>query len=101
MNLEKESKLMTSRPPQPIGKSQLYTLLVDAAGAPVLDGDGNQQVVALQSVDGKLQVNSGMEGYGATVATRPLATAVPIGFVFMSVATQEIWQSDGTNWVVM
>ena len=101
MNLEKESKLMTSRPPQPIGKSQLYVLLVDAAGAPVLDVDGDRQVVALRSVDDRLQVSSGMESYGATIATRPLATAVPIGFAFMSVATQEIWQSDGTNWVVM
>jgi len=44
---------------------------------------------------------SEMEGYGATVATRPLATAVPIGYAFQSVATQEIWQSDGTNWVVV
>jgi len=46
-------------------------------------------------------VKSSMEGFGATVATRPLATAVPIGFAFQSVATQEIWQSDGTNWVVI
>jgi len=44
---------------------------------------------------------SEMEGYGATVATRPLATAVPVGFVFESVGTQEYWQSDGTNWVVI
>lgn len=48
-----------------------------------------------------MAVTSDMERYGATVSTRPLATAVPIGFVFMSVSTQEIWQSDGTNWVVM
>lgn len=42
-----------------------------------------------------------MEGFGATVATRPAATTVPIGFAWMSVATQEVWQSDGTNWVVV
>lgn len=53
---------MTSRPPQPIGKSQLYALLVDAAGAPVLDGDGAQQVVAVQSTNGKLQVDASLTG---------------------------------------
>jgi len=58
MELEKESKLMVSQPRQPIGKSQLYTLLVDATGDPVLDVEGNKQVVALQSVDGKLQVTA-------------------------------------------
>ena|GEM_PF-6213546 len=49
---------------------------------------------------GTAWVPTEMEGYGATVATRPLATAVPIGFIFEAVTTQEFWQSDGTNWVV-
>lgn len=42
-----------------------------------------------------------MEYYGATVNDRPAADAVPLGAVFMAVQTQEIWQSDGTNWVVI
>ena len=44
---------------------------------------------------------SEMEGFGATIADRPAANSVPIGFAFMAVQTQEIWQSDGTSWVVM
>lgn len=42
-----------------------------------------------------------MELYGATVAQRPAANSVPVGAYFMAVQTQEIWQSDGTNWVVI
>lgn len=44
-------------------------------------------------------IESAMEGFGATVATRPLATAVPVGFVWMAVTTQDAWQSNGTDWV--
>ncbi len=42
-----------------------------------------------------------MEIYGATVANRPAASAVQVGAIFMAVQTQEIWQSDGTSWVVI
>ena len=42
---------------------------------------------------------SNMEYYGATVATRPAADTVALGALFMAVSTQEVWQSDGTNWV--
>lgn len=42
-----------------------------------------------------------MEYYGATVANRPNANTVPVGAVYCSVQTQEYWQSDGTNWVVV
>ena len=42
---------------------------------------------------------SNMEYYGATVAQRPAANSVPVGAYFMAVQTQEIWQSDGTDWV--
>jgi len=44
---------------------------------------------------------SNMELYGATVADRPAANMVPIGSVFMAVNTQEMWQSNGTDWVVL
>ena len=44
---------------------------------------------------------SNMELYGATVAARPLATAVTTGAIFMAINTQEIWQSNGTDWVVI
>ena len=42
-----------------------------------------------------------METYKATVAERPAANTVPVGAVFMAVNTQEVWQSNGTDWVVM
>ena len=42
-----------------------------------------------------------MELYGATIDERPPANSVPVGATFMAVKTQEVWQSDGTDWVVM
>lgn len=42
-----------------------------------------------------------MDYYGATIGDRPAANAVPVGAVFMAVQTQEIWQTDGTSWVVI
>lgn len=45
-------------------------------------------------------INS-MELYGATVAARPAASSVPMGAIFMAVNTQEVWQSNTTDWVVM
>lgn len=44
---------------------------------------------------------STMEYYGATETERPLVADVPVGATYMAVQTQKIWQSDGTNWVVM
>lgn len=41
-----------------------------------------------------------MEFYGATMADRPLATAVPVGAYYTAVDTDEMWQSNGTEWVV-
>jgi hypothetical protein len=42
-----------------------------------------------------------LERYGATEAQRPAANSVPIGTVYMAVQTQQMWQSDGSQWVVM
>ena len=44
---------------------------------------------------------STMEIYKATVDERPAANSVPVGACFMAVNTGEIWQSNGTDWVVM
>lgn len=41
-----------------------------------------------------------MNFYGATVANRPAANAVPAGAVYVSIDTREVWQSNGTNWRV-
>lgn len=48
----------------------------------------------------KLQSNA-MEYYGATANERPAVADVPVGAVYMAVQTQELWQSDGAEWVVM
>ena len=42
-----------------------------------------------------------LERYGATEAQRPAANSVPTGTVYMAVQTQQMWQSDGSQWVVM
>jgi len=54
--------------------------------------DGTQKVALTGSL---------MEFYGATEAQRPAANSVPIGTVYMAVQTQQMWQSDGSQWVVM
>lgn len=54
--------------------------------------------------DGSLKAQlsgSLLERYGATEAQRPAANSVPIGTVYMAVQTQQMWQSDGSQWVVM
>jgi len=54
------------------------------------------------SGDQKVQLSGTiMELYGATVADRPPANSVPIGATYMAVNTQEVWQSNGIEWVVM
>ncbi len=42
-----------------------------------------------------------MEFYGATEDERPSADAVEVGAVYMAVDSQTVWQSNGTDWVVM
>lgn len=72
------------------------TILRDKLGSPipqVWDSAKNEFVPYESAVK--------MEYYGATVADRPAADAVRLGAVYMAVQTQEIWQSDGTNWVVI
>ena len=70
-----------------------------------LDGIENKLVALEQKLtDGSQKVTlSGtiMELYGATIDERPPANSVPVGATFMAVKTQEVWQSDGTDWVVM
>lgn len=42
-----------------------------------------------------------MELFGPTAAQRPAANSVPVGAVYMAVNTGEIWQSNGTDWVML
>lgn len=54
------------------------------------------------SGDQKVQLSGTMmELYGATIDNRPLASSVTVGATYMAVDTQEVWQSNGTDWVVM
>lgn len=66
MEIQKENKLYGPTG-QPIAKGQIYGLFVDAAGDPVLDTSEEQQVVAIQSSDGKLQVSFGEEAQPVSV----------------------------------
>jgi len=76
-----------------------------AKGVPIQgrNPSGNAQIANV-TAEGDLKVQlSGtiMELYGATIDERPPANSVPVGATFMAVKTQEVWQSDGTDWVVM
>jgi hypothetical protein len=54
------------------------------------------------SGDQKVQLSGkSMELYGATIDERPPANSVPVGATYMAVNTQDVWQSNGTDWVVM
>lgn len=51
--------LLSTPDGQVVGKSQVYALLVDANGNAVLDSNGNEQVVEIQSSDGaRLKVDT-------------------------------------------
>jgi len=52
-------ELLTTDIGQIVGKSQTYALLVDSAGAAILDVGGNEQIVELQAVGGRLKVDIG------------------------------------------
>ncbi|MCM1564932.1 MAG: hypothetical protein NC238_03050 [Dehalobacter sp.] len=62
----------------PIGKDQLYGLIVDLLGAAVLDEGGNEQVGSLQLLDGQLRVVASQNGSSANsvVATIAINTAL-------------------------
>lgn len=64
------------------------TVQVDQ-GAPASDG----QAWPVRLTEDK------MSYYGATIDDRPAPTSVPVGATFMAVSTQQIWQSNGTEWV--
>lgn len=42
-----------------------------------------------------------MEYYGKTLSERPSPSSVPVGAIYMAIDTQELWQSNGTEWKVL
>jgi hypothetical protein len=66
----------------------LHTKIVDVSGDPI---DPREVTI----------IGNQMEYYGATAGDRPAANSVRVGAVYMSVDTQEVWQSNGTTWVVL
>lgn len=61
MAKEKGDQLFTSKT-KLIGKQQLYAIVVDASGDPVLDADGNVQAIELgANSEGRLHVSSKIE----------------------------------------
>lgn len=64
----------------------------------------NDKIDALTDENQNLKVaqyGTNMEVYGATVAQRPPANSVPVGAIYMAVNTGDVWQSNGTDWVVI
>lgn len=73
-------------------KSELEVLKAELQAIKANQLSGEQKVTLSGNI---------MEIYGATVADRPPANSVPIGATYMAVNTQEVWQSNGIEWVVM
>lgn len=44
---------------------------------------------------------SNMELFGADAADKPAADTVPVGATYMAVNTEQVWQSNGTEWKVI
>jgi len=76
-----------------------------AKGVPILGKDplGKAKYANVtESGDLRVQLSGTiMELYGATIDERPPANSVPVGATYMAVNTQDVWQSNGTDWVVM
>jgi hypothetical protein len=79
--------------PETLGKeATLQILKTELAAIKSAQTDGSQKVTLSGNI---------MEIYGATVDDRPPANSVPVGAMYMVVGTEEVWQSNGTDWVVM
>lgn len=81
----------------------LSDVWVDAANAlKTIPVNGAGTEIFTDANPGSLKLTGSlMEYYGATVADRPDANEVLVGAIFMAVDTQEMWQSNGTTWVVV
>ncbi len=67
------------------------------------DPDNTVKGVSVNS-NGDVKVESTssfMELAGATIAERPDANTVDTGTFYMAVNSQEVWQSNGVDWVVV
>lgn len=79
--------------PETLGKeATLQILKAELAAIKSAQTDGSQKVTLSGNI---------MEIYGATADDRPPANSVPVGAMYMVVGTEEVWQSNGTDWVVM
>ncbi len=88
------------------GKQDAAKAVLDAIKTSAAAAATEATLAAIQTAltDGTLKAQlsgSLLERYGATEAQRPAANSVPIGTVYMAVQTQQMWQSDGSQWVVM
>ena len=64
------------------------------------DPAGNAKAINTD-VDGNVLTKPALELYGATTATRPLATAVQAGTIFYAIDSDEVSISNGTTWAVI
>ncbi len=68
----------------------------------VTDADTHAKLDSVISqLNATLDTRNDMERYGATVNERPSADSVPVGTTYMAVDTSEVWQSNGSSWVVL
>lgn len=91
--------------------TQIKTALTDGTQKVALTGNltaikgqyGDALIPVQVDAEGRIVLAADviMEYYGATASERPAVADVPVGAVYMAVRTQEMWQSDGTQWVVM
>ncbi len=88
--------------------------LEGAIGTAVASPAANTLLARLKSLEDKIDAitagttpavtqlsGSNMELFGVNIDDRPAANTVSVGATFMIVGTDSIWQSNGTDWVVM
>lgn len=72
------ANLLSTDTGQVVGKSQGYALLVDASGNAILDGQGNEQIIELEVVGGRLKVDTGVTPVGGKLPVVTEITSVTV-----------------------
>jgi len=80
-------------------ETALAQILAKIIAAPATAAKQDTIAGHVDSVENLLTAMRDREKFGATAAERPAADAVPVGTVYMAVNSQEIWQSNGTEWI--
>jgi len=77
-------------------------LLGDHGASRALLYGANGQPLFAEANPGHVVISSNiMELYGATADDRPAANSVRVGTYFTEVDSQQVWQSNGTEWIAV